>query len=88
MTTQGSAPAHVGPTALSLIRTVTVGSGVRPDLLTHRHTSTVALAGSGIAAPTAGGDFHPALRTCCCCVCTHRSDEDPVTATTVRQVGS
>ena len=33
----------------------------------------MALAGSGVAAPTAGGEFHPALRTCCC-VCLNDSE--------------
>ena len=47
----------------SFIRTVTVGSGIRPDLLTFR-SAAEALAGScDDVAPTAGGDFHPALKT-------------------------
>jgi hypothetical protein len=40
----------------------TVGSGIGPDLLTFR-PKPEALAGSGLAAPTAGGEFHPALKT-------------------------
>jgi len=36
----------------------TVGSGIAPDLLT---LPKKALAGSGIASDTAGGEFHPAL---------------------------
>jgi len=39
----------------------TVGSGISPDLLTLPLEK--ALAGSGIASDTAGGEFHPALRT-------------------------
>ncbi len=38
----------------------TVGSGIAPDLLTLLKE---ALAGSGIASDTAGGELHPALRT-------------------------
>ena len=38
----------------------TVGSGIAPDLLT---LPKEALAGSGIASDTAGGELHPALRT-------------------------
>ena len=55
--------------ALSSIRTLTVGSGITPE--SARPTPSeknVALAGSAIRtrpdAITAGGDFHPALRTC------------------------
>jgi len=40
----------------------TVGSGIAPDLLTFRPRPE-ALAGSGIPPDTAGGEFHPALRT-------------------------
>ena len=64
----------------SSIRTLTVGSGLSPDLLTSRvlrtasNTFTRALAGSQTGvdltlkrAPhrlhTAGGEFHPALKT-------------------------
>jgi len=51
----------------SLIRTVTVGSGVSPDLLTPRTLPARALAGSWSgheASPlTAGGELHPALKT-------------------------
>jgi hypothetical protein len=49
----------------SLIRTMTVGSGIAPDLLTPRSFAR-ALAGSwtALAAPhTAGGELHPALKT-------------------------
>jgi len=58
----------------SFIRTVgrpgervglTVGSGIRPDLLTLR-IAAKALAGSFVGAsrePTAGGEFRPALKT-------------------------
>jgi hypothetical protein len=41
----------------------TVGSGISPDLLTFRQEVPEALAGSRIAPDTAGGEFHPALRT-------------------------
>ncbi len=47
---------------VSIIRTMTVGSGIAPDLLTL-HTQVKALAGSQTNLHTAGGDFHPALRT-------------------------
>jgi len=51
----------------SLIRTVTVGSGISPDLLTPRMLPARALAGSWSgreASPhTAGGELHPALKT-------------------------
>jgi hypothetical protein len=66
----------------SLIRTMTVGFGISPNLLTRtvgafsakvastfavrkrdQINASPALAGFGIAAVTAGGDFHPALRT-------------------------
>jgi hypothetical protein len=64
----------------SLIRTMTVGFGITPNLLTRtvgafsanptiavrkrdQINASSALAGFGIAAITAGGDFHPALRT-------------------------
>jgi hypothetical protein len=46
----------------SLIRTVTVGSGITPDLLTLAVVCE-ALAGLADQGLTAGGDFHPALRT-------------------------
>jgi hypothetical protein len=47
----------------SFIRTLTVGFGVAPNLLTLLLQGKKALAGLGDAALTAGGDFHPALRT-------------------------
>src|ERR1700709_1533005 len=51
----------------SFIRTLTVGFGITPNLLTllPKRTSQEkkALAGLGFLAFTAGGDFHPALRT-------------------------
>ncbi|KGC56935.1 hypothetical protein DM75_2068 [Burkholderia mallei] len=47
----------------SFIRTMTVGSGIGPDLLTPRAIAR-ALAGSpATCRPTAGGDFRPALKT-------------------------
>ena len=44
----------------SFIRTVTVGSGFTPDLLTHY--KVVALAGLFTLELTAGGEFHSALK--------------------------
>jgi len=46
----------------SFIRTLTVGFGIAPNLLTHP-PGKKALAGLGYVAFTAGGEFHPALRT-------------------------
>jgi hypothetical protein len=46
----------------SFIRTLTVGFGIAPNLLTLPR-GRKALAGLGYVAFTAGGDFHPALRT-------------------------
>jgi hypothetical protein len=40
----------------------TVGSGISPDLLTLKAGSLEALAGSSLRF-TAGGEFHPALKT-------------------------
>jgi len=42
---------------------VTVGSGIQPDLLTLPTIGRKALAGLEVTLLTAGGDFHPALRT-------------------------
>ena len=50
----------------SFIRTLTVGFGITPNLLTlysPEIEGNKALAGLGCFAFTAGGDFHPALRT-------------------------
>ena len=50
----------------SFIRTVTVGFGIAPNLLTRGCLAAVAaLAGSSAFARalTAGGEFHPALKT-------------------------
>src|ERR1700710_2072373 len=50
----------------SFIRTLTVGFGITPNLLTlfpWDCRGKKALAGLGCFAFTAGGDFHPALRT-------------------------
>src|ERR1700690_3688770 len=47
----------------SFIRTLTVGFGITPNLLTLPQGLKKALAGLGYLAFTAGGDFHPALRT-------------------------
>jgi hypothetical protein len=46
----------------SFIRTLTVGFGFTPNLLTLPWVRK-ALAGLGCVTLTAGGDFHPALRT-------------------------
>jgi hypothetical protein len=46
----------------SFIRTLTVGFGIAPNLLTLP-PGRKALAGLGFVTLTAGGDFHPALRT-------------------------
>jgi hypothetical protein len=45
---------------------MTVGFGIEPNLLTrHRSQTMAALAGSRTcdSTPTAGGEFHPALKT-------------------------
>jgi hypothetical protein len=51
----------------SFIRTLTVGLGITPNLLTLLHAQTKsgkkALAGLGYVTLTAGGEFRPALRT-------------------------
>jgi hypothetical protein len=53
----------------SFIRTLTVGFGITPNLLTlflgelHRSSRKEGARGLGLFAFTAGGDFHPALRT-------------------------
>jgi hypothetical protein len=50
----------------SFIRTLTVGFGIAPNLLTlllKKFQENKALAGLGCFTLTAGGDFHPALRT-------------------------
>ena len=51
----------------SFIRTLTVGFGIAPNLLTLPYRENLrekkALAGLGYVTLTAGGDFHPALRT-------------------------
>ena len=61
-----------GPTRpFSFIRTLTVGFGVTPNLLTllpkgfqnEEPQEEKALAGLGFCTLTAGGEFHPALRT-------------------------
>src|ERR1700687_4657695 len=46
----------------SFIRTLTVGFGITPNLLTLPR-GRKPLAGLGLSTLTAGGDFHPALRT-------------------------
>jgi hypothetical protein len=47
----------------SFIRTITVGPGVTPDLLTLPDKPEGARGLVRLTALTAGGDFHPALRT-------------------------
>jgi hypothetical protein len=50
----------------SFIRTLTVGFGIAPNLLTlfrRSFSEKKALAGLGCFTLTAGGEFHPALRT-------------------------
>ena len=51
--------------AISFIRTVTVGSGIAPDLLTSTAAGQVSSARGllQLLANTAGGEFRPALRT-------------------------
>ena len=52
------------PQPFSFIRTLTVGFGIAPNLLTLLPSGEKkALAGLGYVTLTAGGDFHPALRT-------------------------
>jgi hypothetical protein len=55
------------PQPFSFIRTLTVGLGITPNLLTLLHAQTKsgkkALAGLGYVTLTAGGEFRPALRT-------------------------
>jgi SAM-dependent methyltransferase len=57
--------AHGFMERFSFIRTMTVGPGIAPDLLTLLACGQKALAGSRKLAfvHTAGGEFHPALRT-------------------------
>jgi hypothetical protein len=51
------------PQPFSFIRTLTVGFGIAPNLLTLLRGGEGAR-GLGLSSPfTAGGDFHPALRT-------------------------
>lgn len=47
----------------SLIRTMTVGSGIAPDLLDPPAVETGGARGLRLFAVTAGGEFHPAPRT-------------------------
>src|SRR5258707_1955377 len=54
------------PQPFSFIRTLTVGFGIAPNLLTHFSHETFREEGArglGLSALPAGGDFHPALRT-------------------------
>jgi hypothetical protein len=54
--------------ALSFIRTVTVGFGVEPNLLTPASVKRPGARGlMRLDANTAGGEFRPALRTLCRC---------------------
>src|SRR3954451_8475528 len=47
----------------SFIRTLTVGFGITPNLLTLLREAEEGARGLGLVTLTAGGDFHPALRT-------------------------
>jgi len=63
-----------GRTPSSFIRTVTVGSGIGPDLLTLRRCAAGGARGlvgtaAGAGRPTAGGEFRPALKTLLVVVC-------------------
>src|SRR5476649_1160903 len=58
---------NVNSIPLSLYPDYTVGPGISPGLLTllpMSSTSATSARGLGIAAITAGGELHPALRTC------------------------
>src|SRR5471032_297755 len=58
---------NVDSIPLSLYPDYTVGPGISPGLLTlppMSSTSATSARGLGIAAITAGGELHPALRTC------------------------
>jgi hypothetical protein len=62
------AKSREAPQPFSFIRTLTVGLGIAPNLLTllpeeSKIQGNQALAGLGCFTLTAGGDFHPALRT-------------------------
>src|SRR5882672_7450864 len=62
------AKSREAPQPFSFIRTLTVGLGIAPNLLTlfpgeKKIQGNKALAGLGYFTLTAGGDFHPALRT-------------------------
>jgi len=46
----------------SFVRTITVGSGIAPDLLTPFHGERSARGLPSATWDTAGGDLHPALR--------------------------
>ncbi len=51
--------------ASSFIRTMTVGPGISPDLLTP-YSMKLSKGARGLALRhTAGGEFRPALKTCC-----------------------
>jgi hypothetical protein len=63
-----SKPWQVTDDASSFIRTITVGSGIKPDLLTLTLNTVQALAGLSATLIkshklTAGGELHPALKT-------------------------
>jgi len=57
------AKSREAPQPFSFIRTLTVGLGIAPNLLTLSPGGRKALAGSGTSPDTAGGELHPALRT-------------------------
>jgi hypothetical protein len=66
----------------SFIRTVTVGSGLSPDLLDPLQSGKGARGLTDQRPHTAGGDFHPALRTLHSCP----RDSSPATTETKKGV--
>tara|TARA_R110000744_G_scaffold90624_2_gene175941 strand:+ start:3540 stop:3809 length:270 start_codon:yes stop_codon:yes gene_type:complete len=60
---KNTTPLEVLSDALSIIRTVTVGSGVTPDLLTLKERLLLGARGLRNKFLTAGGELHPAPRT-------------------------
>jgi len=58
---EGAGMRNVFPS--SFIRTMTVGSGLGPDLLTLPAEPASARGLGAVQHPTAGGDFRPALKT-------------------------
>lgn len=63
MTKNNGAAGKARPdTLLSPIRTLTVGSGITPDLLTFKPAGLKRSRAFGLSRFTAGGEFRPALR--------------------------